>query len=572
MGHHEGWAQRSAAQRTALSALETIVTAAWMAAHKVAPSAQDLTDMARSFHVARFAMDEGDTDWREASTLLGRHLYGSDAAGDAPLRDLRGIMRDLIGSGAPADRDGLLRALRRRGHLDVGAPRYDGDIARLRAVTASELERLAVHGELPLAGGVAIERESDAPMLAAIKAGSVLVVGEPGAGKTGALVHAARSLIAEGALVVFLSVDRFPGVAIAADLNSELRLDHDLVEILSSSAGSQPRFLIIDALDAARGGLSEGVFATLIERAVGELSDDWTVVASIRTFDLRNGRRYRAAFAGAPADAAYAESTLGTIRHFTVPRLTDSDLAAAGTASAEVAALLACATEALAELLRNVFNLSLAAELLADGADPAGFAGIATQSGLIDIYEDRRMPTTGMTQAAAEAVTAMGHLDCHGHAIEDHDLMAPVELVGLARIEAQRDISAGRRLPCCLRPTGRVSAHGVIAAIIAPVAQLLVDPDQRQSVALRSPRILGQHVVQFGPPGIDLRTRLRGAVIGELGRPRSNDLAHRVPRQPQLSADLLDRLAFDEMRPPDLRYRLHNQHPLIAPSRSRGSF
>lgn len=400
-------AGRNAAQRTALSALETIVTAAWMAAHKVAPSAQDLTDMARSFHVARFAMDEGDADWREASTLLGRHLYGGDAAGDAPLRDLRGIMRDLVGSGAPADRDGLLRALRRRGHLDVGAPRYDGDIARLRSVTASELERLAVHGALPLAGGVAIDRESDAPMLAAIKAGSILVVGEPGAGKTGALVHAARSLIAEGALVVFLSVDRFPGVAIAADLNSELRLDHDLVEILSSSPGSQPRFLIIDALDAARGGLSEGVFATLIERAVGELGDDWTMVASIRTFDLRNGRRYRAAFAGAPADAAYAESTLGTIRHFTVPRLTDSDLAAAGTASAEVAALLACATEALAELLRNVFNLSLAAELLADGADPAGFAGIATQSGLIDIYEDRRMPTTGMTQAAAEAVTAM---------------------------------------------------------------------------------------------------------------------------------------------------------------------
>lgn len=400
-------AGRNAAQRTALSALETIVTAAWTAAHKIAPTAEDLADMARSFHVARFAMDEGDADWREASTLLGRHLYGGDAAGDAPLRELRGIMRDLIGSGAPADRDGLLRALRRRGHIDVGAPRYDEDIARLRVVTAAELDRLAVHGELPLAGGITITRESDAPMLTAIKAGSLLVVGEPGAGKTGALVHAARSLIAEGALVVFLSVDRFPGVAITADLNSELRLNHDLVEILSASPGSQPRFLIIDALDAARGGLSEGVFATLIERATAELGGDWTVVASIRTFDLRNGRRYRAAFAGAPADAAHADSTLGAIRHFAVPRLTDGDVAAAGTASAEVAALLASATEALAELLRNVFNLSLAAELLDDGADPAGFAGIATQSGLIDTYEDRRMPTTGMTQAAAEAVTAM---------------------------------------------------------------------------------------------------------------------------------------------------------------------
>ncbi|WP_299870033.1 hypothetical protein [uncultured Roseobacter sp.] len=404
---HTTKAGRNAAQRTALSALETIVTAAWLDARKVAPTDEDLADMARSFHVARFAMDEGDTDWREASTLLGRHLYGDEVAGDAPLRDLRGIMRDLIGSGAPADRNGLLRALRRRGHLDVGAPRYDDDISRLGVATEAELERLAVHAELPLAGGVAITRESDKPMLAAIKAGSLLVVGEPGAGKTGALVHAARSLIAEDALVVFLSVDRFPGVAIASDLNSELRLDHDLIEILASSPGSQSRFLIIDALDAARGGLSEGVFAKLIERAMAELGDDWTVVASIRTFDLRNGLRYRAAFTGAPADVSHSEPTLGTIRHFAVPRLTDVDVAAAGTASAKVAALLAFANEALSGLLRNVFNLSLAAELLADGADPAGFAGIATQSGLIDIYEDRRMPTTGMTQAAAEAVTLM---------------------------------------------------------------------------------------------------------------------------------------------------------------------
>ncbi|EGG76129.1 hypothetical protein SXCC_03489 [Gluconacetobacter sp. SXCC-1] len=398
---------RNGAQRRALDALETIVTKAWTAVRKVAPTADDLTDMARTFHVARFSMDEGDTDWREASTLLGRHLYGSDAAGEAPLRDLRGIMRELIGNGAPANRDGLLRALRRRGHIDVGAPRYDEDIGRLRSVTAAELDRLAVHGELPLAGGITITRESDAPMVTAIKGGSLLVVGEPGAGKTGTLVHAAKSLIAEGALVIFLSVDRFPGVAIAADLNSELRLGHDLVEILSAMPGSQPRYLIIDALDAARGGLSEGVFTTLIERTMTELAEDWTVVASIRTFDLRNGRRYRAAFAGTPANDAHADATLGTIRHFSVSRLTDGEVAAAGTASAELTELLASASEALAELLRNVFNLSLAAELLADGADPAGFAGIATQSGLIDTYEDRRMPTTGMTQAAAEAVTAM---------------------------------------------------------------------------------------------------------------------------------------------------------------------
>lgn len=399
--------QRNAVQRFALGALEAILTAAWTTHRGTPPTDDDLTDMGRSFHVARFSMDEGDADWREASTLLGRHLYGADAAGDAPLRDLRGIMRDLIGSGAPADRNGLLNALRRRGHVDTGAPRFEGDLARLRAATDAELGRLAANGKLPVGSGVTIARESDAPMAAAIASGSLLVVGEPGAGKTGALVHAATVLAAGGAFVAFLSVDRFPGVAIAADLASELRLGHPLVDVLAAVPGPKTKYLLIDALDAARGGPVEGVFASLIEQVSSELADEWVVVASIRTFDLRSGRRYRQTFAGTPADAAHADATLGAVRHFLVPRLTDVDLATAGTSSPEIAGLLASATPPLAELLRNVFNLSLAAELLAGGASPVEFAGIRTQSGLIDTYEDVRMPTTGMTLAAADTAAAM---------------------------------------------------------------------------------------------------------------------------------------------------------------------
>jgi hypothetical protein len=399
--------QRNTAQRSALGALEAAVSAAWTTRRGATPTDGDLADMARSFHVARFSMDEGDADWREASRLLGRHLYGSDAAGDAPLRDLRGIMRDLIGSGAPADRNGLLNALRGRGHVDTGAPRFEDDLPRLLAATDSELRRLAAHGRLPVGGGVTITRESDGPMAAAVCSGSVLVVGEPGAGKTGALVHAATTLRAGGASVVFLSVDRFPGVALAADLASELRLGHALIDVLAAVPGPGPKYFLIDALDAARGGPAEGVFASLIEQVRSKLADEWVVIASIRTFDLRNGRRYRQSFAGPPADAAYADATLGAVRHFLVPRLTDVDLATAATSSPEIAGLLSSATRPLADLLRNVFNLSLAAELMAGGADPKGFAGIRTQSGLIDTYEDVRMPTTGMTLAAADAAAAM---------------------------------------------------------------------------------------------------------------------------------------------------------------------
>ena len=94
----------------------------------------------------------------------------------------------------------------------------------------------------------------------------------------------------------------------------------------------------------------------LVERARTVLDGDWAVVAFISTFDLRNGRRYRAAFAGAPADAAYADTGLTAIRHFSIPRLTDRNGAAAGAASAEIAALLAAASPTLTELLRNALS------------------------------------------------------------------------------------------------------------------------------------------------------------------------------------------------------------------------
>ena len=98
------------------------------------------------------------------------------------------------------------------------------------------------------------------------------------------------------------------------------------------------------------------------------------------------------------------------------------------------------------------------------------------------------------------------------------------------------------------------------------------NPDQRQALALRVPGILRQHLIRIGPPWIDLWTRLRGPVITKLCRPGPHHLAHRVSRYPQLPADQFDRLAMNEIRTPDLRYRLNNQHPQLAPSIRRGSF
>lgn len=399
-------ASRSSAERDALDLFETHAWAAWESISTTPPTDDELVMMARLFRIVRFSMNEGEDNWREASRLIGGRLYGSEASGDAPLRDLKSIIRGMIGNGAPVDRAGLLRELRRRGHNDVGAADYAADLDRLSAATDAELGRLAGHTRLPIAGGVPIARASDGPLSTAVDTGSLIVTGEPGAGKTGALVALAQARRADGDTVVFLSVDRFPGVAIAANLQSELGLEHPLVEVLDAAPGSGAKLLIIDALDAARGGSPEGVFVQLIETLAAS-GMDWTVVASIRTFDLRNGRRFRDAMPGSPPDPAFAEPGLGNVRHFQVPRLSDEDLDAAGGAATDLGSLLGAAPVKLRDLLRNVFNLSLAAQLLADGASPDSIRTVATQSDLIDAYEDRRLAGTTMHAAAAATVGAM---------------------------------------------------------------------------------------------------------------------------------------------------------------------
>jgi len=399
-------AQRSQAEADALDLLETHARNACTARSAAPPSDDELVTMARLFKIVRFSMDEGEDNWREASRMLGSRVYGSETAGDAPLRDLKTIVRDLIGSGAPADREGLVRALRAVGHNDTAAPGYDADLARVSAVTDAELTRLAGHTRLPIAGGIPIPRQSDGPMATAIATGSLIVIGEPGAGKTGALVALAQARRAIGETVVFLSVDRFPGVAIAADLQSELQLVRPLAEVLAAAPGAGRKLLIIDALDAARGGPAEAVFAQLVETIAAQ-DTSWTIAASIRTFDLRNGRRFRDAIPGFPPDPAFADPTLSNVRHFNVPRLSDLDLNRASTDAAALGSLLDAAPERLRGLLRNIFNLSLAAQLLSDGVDPDSIRTVSTQSDLIDAYEDQRLPGTPLHRAAGATVDVM---------------------------------------------------------------------------------------------------------------------------------------------------------------------
>lgn len=77
------------------------------------------------------------------------------------------------------------------------------------------------------------------------------VVGEPGAGKSGALHDVTDRLLETGVDVVLLAADRAAASNLGA-LRQSLGLEHEIVDVLESRPGSGPAFPIVDGLDAAR--------------------------------------------------------------------------------------------------------------------------------------------------------------------------------------------------------------------------------------------------------------------------------------------------------------------------------
>lgn len=397
----------SKAQVRALEIFESAVEAAWPI-DKLGPlTSQHLVSLARLFHIARFEIDAGERDWREAANVIGSRLFESAEAGVPALEALSAVVAKLIRNGAMADRERLLRQIRDANLNDTKAPGFDRDIAQLQKLTTSELDRLARHAQLPIGAGLPIPRECVPSLKEAAEGGSLLVIGEPGSGKTGALVVLAQLKQQDGSPVVFLSVDRRSGVRTATELQNELLLQHPLLEVLAAWPGRAPGVLFIDALDASRGGESEGIFSTLIEDAVAKLGDRWSIVASIRTFDLKNGRRFQAAMAGEPPSPEHSEPGLEAVRHYKIPRLTDEEIKGAAQSNQELGKLVASAPVQVARLLRNVFNFSLAAELVSNGVSADSINTAATQSDLIDKYENARLPEARLQTAVAATVRVM---------------------------------------------------------------------------------------------------------------------------------------------------------------------
>ena len=168
----------------------------------------------------------------------------------------------------------------------------------------------------------------------------------------------------------------------------------------------------------------------------------------------------------------------------------------------------------------------------------------------------------------------MRGLHPHRLARQHHPLVAPVELIRLARCKHQRHIHLrGRHRRAPAPPPHRVAAHRVISPAIPTLGQRLEDPQQRETVPLLLPLTGLQTPLPLLHPRAQLRQRLNPALVAKRRLVAAHHLAHRVARQPQLPRNLLDRHALPQVFASDPRNRLHNQHlPPPRSSNQRGEF
>jgi DNA replication protein DnaC len=334
---------------------------------------------------------------REALSLLESRVLENPQQAGAAWSTLLQLAADLSQRRSGIDEAGLRAALEQAGIPLKGPARYDNDIAKLKNHAKATIRYLAHNSQIPVGqNGVRVERCATEAIRQASEADSIVIVGLPGAGKSGVLHDFADSAIDGGRDVVFIAVDQI-GATSLGELRNELGLEHELIEVLRNWPGQRSGILVIDALDAARGDPASAALLNLI-RAIVHSGSRWRVVTSIRKYDLRYSPGLRELFRGnldpaVPLNLQDREFT--SLRHVNVPLFTDEELNAVRRQAPALDALLRAAPPVLHDLLRVPFNLRLMAEILESGVDVDDLRPIRTQSELLNRYWAYRVAGTG---------------------------------------------------------------------------------------------------------------------------------------------------------------------------------
>jgi hypothetical protein len=289
--------------------------------------------------------------------------------------------------------------------ISLRAPRAFGrSIDQLKRITDKNLKRLHRYAELRVSAEHPIEIPRNcAKVLRGSLTENRVVIGKPGAGKSGVIYQVCRQLIDEGRDVVLLLADDLQASS-ERPLREVLGLDADLPEVLAAWFGEQSGHLVIDALDAARDAKIAQQLRSAMELVIAEKSR-WRILASVRRFDLKHSPETKELFPG-NAVPDYQDAEFNDTAHFDVPELSDSELQYAGQQNVLVGTLLKAARSHAVSysLLRQPFNLSLTCELLRARVAVAQIVPFDSNTALLDRFWNHRVTDSQPRGSEREAV------------------------------------------------------------------------------------------------------------------------------------------------------------------------
>lgn len=380
------------AEKRILKVTGASVRSRWEAVTGRAPSDGEVLLVLSLLSVEVLDVEPGGQAEREAIRTLSNAVIEEASLAGAAWSSVLKATRKMVTERSGLDLTSLRRQLLEDGIALRAAPSYRTDIERLQTHTATALRSLRDLSQITLDGApIHIERGAVHELEGAADRDSYLVTGHPGAGKSGALHDLAELLRSKGD-VVCLAADRLDIASLPA-LRSELALEHEVADVFANWLGSRPGYLLIDALDAARGTRAADALLELIREILGSGSR-WHVIACIRKFDLRYSRNLQDLFprtAKSTIAPEFEDSEFPFVRHFNIPLLSEEELLQLEGKAPALYDLYRSASNELRQLLRVPFNLRLAATLLENGMRREDFAAIQTQIDLLNRYWERRV-------------------------------------------------------------------------------------------------------------------------------------------------------------------------------------
>ncbi len=383
---------KNRSEEETLTDLVALLNREWEKVTGTAPTVEEQKFFLKLFDVEVLDPDDGETHESGAKADLTAFVLEDSSQEHLAWTSLVTI----CGTSAARQTGFTLEGLRRSLHADnlalKAVPSFDADIEALRRHTGTTLNHLAGLSRIQIGGReLKVDRLAVTELIRVAKQTSSLVVGQAGAGKSGATYDTGRRLQEQGYDVICFAVDRLDFTNLS-QVQAELGLKHSLTDVIRAWDGNGKGIILIDALDAARGAAAGEVILALIQELKN--GSRWNVVASVRKWDLRYNPDLRATFRPTAANHVAAEVTdpeFYDVTHVNVPVFSLEELDEICSRSTPLQTLKESASTDMIALLRVPFNLRLAAELLDSGMEPAEFSPLRDQVGLLEAYWKRRV-------------------------------------------------------------------------------------------------------------------------------------------------------------------------------------